>query len=73
MKLKTLLLTVLLAIQGCSSVKPEPGKEALMARNRECQTLQKQIADLRGKPLLRTELRRRYDIECNLDALAAPI
>jgi hypothetical protein len=57
-------LTVL-TLNGCSSMENSCEDITVASEQiHECQTLQRQIAYSKNKPLVRTELERRYQADC---------
>lgn len=58
-------LTTILLFTGCATVE-DPCEDVTVAAEQAqaCQSLQKQIASAKGKPILRTELERRFQKDC---------
>jgi len=63
----TYLFTVLtfIKISGCATIE-NPCEDITTASEQvqECQLLQRQITNAKDRPLIRTELERRYQIDC---------
>lgn len=53
-----------LTLSACTSNNYERSAEEEIAQAERCQKLKDGISDLRGKLVRRTELRRRYELEC---------
>jgi len=53
------------AISGCATQENACEDITLASEQiQECQSLQRQIANAKGKPIIRTELERRYQQDC---------
>ncbi|GAA5134061.1 hypothetical protein [Thalassotalea piscium] len=66
MNIKTLCgVAIFSAISGCAN-QSNPCEDIRMANEqlKQCEILQKQITQAAGKPILRTELERRYQESC---------
>lgn len=64
---KTLLLSmsVVLLLSGCSSSNNACEDVAVASDQvKQCQSLQRQIVQAKNKPIIRTELERRYEQDC---------
>lgn len=58
-------LSLVLTITGCATVENACEDITLASEQiQECQSLQTQIANAKGKPILRTELERRFQQDC---------
>ncbi|TRX53488.1 hypothetical protein [Thalassomonas sp. M1454] len=68
MKTTTIALvsTVLLTQVGCSFFQPDPCDEITFSSEQqaECSQLQRQIVNAKNEPIKRTELQRRYELDC---------
>ncbi|KGJ89209.1 hypothetical protein [Thalassotalea sp. ND16A] len=68
MKTTTLafISTVLLAQAGCAFVQEDPCEKITFSAEQqaECASLQRQIVNAKGQPIKRTELERRYELDC---------
>jgi len=54
-----------LTLAGCSSIDNSCEDITVASEQiQECQALQRQIAHSKDKPLIRTELERRYQVDC---------
>lgn len=52
-------------LAGCTMLKPAcEDLKAIAEQVNECKALQKQIVQTKNKPILRTELERRYQLNC---------
>lgn len=58
--------TVLLTQVGCSFMQPDPCDEIVFSSEQqaECSHLQRQIVNAKNEPIKRTELQRRYELDC---------
>ena len=58
--------TVLLTQAGCAFMQPDPCEEIVFSSEQqaECSNLQRQIVNAKNKPIIRTELQRRYELDC---------
>ncbi|OUS32844.1 hypothetical protein A9Q98_00510 [Thalassotalea sp. 42_200_T64] len=58
--------TVLLAQAGCAFVQEDPCEKITFSAEQqaECASLQRQIVNAKGQPIKRTELERRYELDC---------
>lgn len=66
MKVSVVCLSVVLFLTvGCANQQP-PCEDVVVAKEQlqQCQQLQKQINAAKDKPIIRTELERRYQQEC---------
>lgn len=60
-----ILFFALTTISGCASQENACEDITLASEQiKECQLLQKQITNAKGKPIIRTELERRYQQDC---------
>lgn len=64
-KIKRLALTATLLLSGCA-LSEDACEDVTLASEQiqQCQVLQRQISNAKGKPLIRTELERRYQKNC---------
>jgi len=64
-KIGILALTITLTLSGCA-LSENTCEDVILASEQvqQCQTLQRQISNAKGKPLIRTELERRYQDDC---------
>ena len=64
-KLLPLATSMIIALTGCSS-SDDACEEITLASEQvhECQMLHKKIINAKGQPLIRTELERRYEVDC---------
>ena len=61
-----LLLPLVVVLAGCATQENACEDITLASEQiQECQSLQRQIANARGKPIIRTELERRYQTDCS--------
>jgi len=60
-----LSITFVLTLSSCAT-KEEACMDLVLASEqiKECQALQRQIAQAKGRPIIRTELERRYEQDC---------
>ncbi|WDE12318.1 hypothetical protein [Thalassomonas haliotis] len=57
--------SLLLILSGCATQEKACEDITLVSEQiQQCQALQRQIAKAKGKPILRTELERRYQQDC---------
>lgn len=66
MKVSAVCLYIVLYVTvGCANQQP-PCEDVVVAKEQlqQCQQLQKQINQTKDKPIIRTELERRYQQEC---------
>ncbi|WP_448565586.1 hypothetical protein [Thalassotalea ganghwensis] len=62
---KTVAIVAMISASGCSMTEP-PCEDILIAKEQlqECQLLQTKISQAKQRPILRTELERRYQESC---------
>ncbi len=61
----TVSTTVFLLLTGCSSSENTCEDIAMASEQiQQCQSLQRQIVQAKNKPIIRTELERRYEQDC---------
>ena len=64
-KLLLLASAMVIALSGCSSSEDTCEDITLASEQiQQCQILHKQIINAKGRPLVRTELERRYETDC---------
>jgi len=64
-KLGILAFTTTLVLSGCAFSENACEDVTLASEQvKQCQALQRQISNAKGKPLIRTELERRYQDDC---------
>lgn len=58
--------TILLTQVGCTFFQPDPCDEITFSSEQqsECSNLQRQIVNAKNEPIKRTELQRRYELDC---------
>ncbi|MEW6999688.1 hypothetical protein AADZ86_18505 [Colwelliaceae bacterium BS250] len=58
--------TVLLTQVGCAFMEPDPCEKIVFSSEQqsECSNLQRQIVNAKNEPIKRTELQRRYELDC---------
>ena len=60
-----LSIPLVMAVVGCATQENACEDITLATEQiQECQSLQRQIANAKGKPIIRTELERRYQQDC---------
>ncbi len=62
----TLISTLLLTQVACSTFQDDPcdGVTFSSEQQAECSSLQRQIVNAKDRPIIRTELQRRYELNC---------